>query len=72
MSGEEAEEIFKIKQNGGFSLFFLLFGKALYIPKIMSLLPSSPKIITRAPQLPENKQPFSPDPQNPWRAPPMA
>ena len=35
--------------------FFLLFGKAPYIPKIMSLLPSSPKIITSAPQLPENK-----------------
>ena len=31
----------------------------------MSLLPSSPKIITSAPQLPENKWPFSPDPQNP-------
>ena len=25
---------FKIKQNGGFSLFFLLFGKAPYIPKL--------------------------------------
>ena len=41
---KKAEEIFKkIKQNqnGGFSLFiFLLFGKAPYIPKIMSLLPS--------------------------------
>ena len=32
----------------------------------MSLLPSSHKIITSAPQLPENKQPFSPDPQSPW------
>ena len=39
---------------------------APYIPKIMGLLPSSPKIITSAPQLPENKYPFSPDPQNPW------
>ena len=29
--------------------FFLLFGKAPYIPKIMSLLPSSPEIITSAP-----------------------
>ena len=38
-----------------FLIFFLLFGKASYIPKIMSLLPSSPKIITSAPQLPENK-----------------
>ena len=47
----------KIKQNRGFSLFiyffFLLFGKAPYIPKIMSLLPSSPKIISGAHQLPE-------------------
>ena len=32
----------------------------------MSLLPKSLKTITRAPQLPENKGPFSPDPQNPW------
>ena len=32
----------------------------------MSLLRKSLKIITSAPQLPENKQPFSPDPQNPW------
>ena len=32
----------------------------------MSLLPISPKIIISALQLPENKQPFSPDPQNPW------
>ena len=31
----------------------------------MSLLPSSPKIITSAPQLPENKSQFSPDPLNP-------
>ena len=48
----EAEEILKkIKQNGGFSLiFFLLFGKAPYIPNIMSLLPSSPKIITSVPR----------------------
>ena len=46
----------KIKQNGAFSLFFfLLFGKATYIPKIMNLLPTSPKIITSAPQLPKNK-----------------
>ena len=35
--------------------YFLLFGKAPYIPKSMSMLPSSPKIITSAPQLPENK-----------------
>ena len=35
--------------------YLLLFGKAPYIPKIMSMLPSSPKIITNAPQLPENK-----------------
>ena len=32
----------------------------------MSLLPRSLKIMTSAPQLPENKYPFSPDPQNPW------
>ena len=32
----------------------------------MSLLPRSLKIITSAPQIPENKLPFSPDPQNPW------
>ena len=38
-----------------FFFFFLLFGKAPYIPKVMSLLPSSPKIITSALQLPENK-----------------
>ena len=38
-----------------FLILFLLFGKAPYIPKIMSLLPSSPKIITSAPELPENK-----------------
>ena len=52
----EAEEIFK-KSNKmeAFPYFFLLIGKAPYIPKIMSLLPSSPKIITSAPQLPENK-----------------
>ena len=49
-----------------FPYFILLFGKAPHIPKIMSLLPSSPKIITSAPQLPENeKKTFSPDPQNP-------
>ena len=35
-------------------------------PKTMGLLPSSLKIITSAPQLSENKYPFSPDPQNPW------
>ena len=29
--------------------FFFFFGKAPYIPKIMSLLPSSPKIITVLP-----------------------
>ena len=50
-SPPEAENFKKIKQNGGFP-FFMLFGK---IPKIMGLLPSSPKIITSAPQLPENK-----------------
>ena len=54
--GEEAEEILK-KSNKmeAFPYFILLFGKAPYIPKIMSLLPSSPKIITSAPQLPDNK-----------------
>ena len=55
-SPQEAEEIFK-KSNKmeAFPLFFLLFGRAPYIPKIMSLLPRSPEIITSAPQLPENK-----------------
>ena len=38
-----------------FPYFFFPLGKAPYIHKIMSLLPSSPKIITSAPQLPENK-----------------
>ena len=58
--GGGAEEIFE-KSNKMeafpyyFFFFFLLFGKAPYIPKIMSLLPSPPKIITSAPQLPENK-----------------
>ena len=33
-----------------FPYFYLLFGKAPDIPKIMSLLPSSPNIITSAPQ----------------------
>ena len=33
-------------------------------PKFKSLLPSSLKIIASAPQLPENKWPFSPAPQN--------
>ena len=55
-SPSELEEIFK-KSNKmvAFPYFFLLFGKAPYIPKIMSLLPSSPKIIISAPQLTENK-----------------
>ena len=46
----EAEEIFK-KSNKmeAFPYFCLLFGKPPYIPKIMSLLPSSPKIIISAP-----------------------
>ena len=44
-----------MEQNGGFSLIFFPFGMAPYIPQIMSLLPSSPKIIISAPQLPENK-----------------
>ena len=53
----EAEEILKKKSNKmeAFPDFFDLFGKAPYIPKIMSSLPSSPEIITSAPQLPENK-----------------
>ena len=46
--------------------FFLLFAGLPKSPKTMSLLPKSLKIITSAPQLPENKYPFSPDPQNPW------
>ena len=48
---------FKKKNQTKWRLFliFFLFGKAPYIPKIMNLLPSSPKIITSAPQLPENK-----------------
>ena len=32
----------------------------------MRFLPRSLKIITSASQLPENKYPLSPDPQNPW------
>ena len=35
----------------------------------MSLLPKPMKIITSAPQIPENKWPFSSDPQNPSGAP---
>ena len=63
-SGEppDAEEIFK-KSNEMEAFpyfFFLLFGKAPYIPQIMSLLPSSPKIITSAPQLLEKKNSHSP------------
>ena len=56
ISPPEAEEIFK-KSNKmeAFPYLFMLFGKAPYIPKIMSLLPTSPKIITSAPQLPANK-----------------
>ena len=46
--------------------FFLLFCRAPYIRKTLSLLPKSLKIITSAPQIPENKSPYSPDPQNPW------
>ena len=54
--GVWAEEIFK-KSNKmeAFPLFLLLFGRAPLIPKIMSLLPRSPGMITSAPQLPENK-----------------
>ena len=62
----------KMKQNGGiffkerfFKIYFTLFGRAPYIPKAISLLPSSLKIITSAPQLPENKKPLSPDAQIP-------
>ena len=54
-SPPEAEEFFKKSNKMEAFPYFLLFGKAPYIPKIMSLLPSSPKIITSAPQLPENK-----------------
>ena len=35
-------------------------------PQNYELAPKSLKIITSAPQLPENIKPFSPDPQNPW------
>ena len=49
-----------------FSRFFFTFWQvSLNTPKTMSLLPSSPKIITSAPQLPENKTPFSPAPPKP-------
>ena len=48
-SPPEAEEIFKNQTKWRPLLIFLLFGKALNIPRIMSLLPSSPKIITSAP-----------------------
>ena len=51
----EAEEIFKkINKMEAFPYFFAFWQGSLY-PKIMSLLPSSPKIITSAPKLPENK-----------------
>ena len=49
LSPQKQKKILKIKQNGGFSFIFLLFGRAPQIPKTMSLLPSSPKIITSAP-----------------------
>ena len=39
--------------------------KKLEYPPPPPGLPSSSKIITSAPQLPENKLPFSSDPQNP-------
>ena len=55
-----------------FLIFFFAFWQGSLNPQIMSLLPSSPKIITSDPQLPENKWPFSPDPQNPWGAPVLA
>ena len=48
----------KKKRNEGFSFkvrFFLHFCRAPLIPKTMSLLRKSLKIITSAPQLPENK-----------------
>ena len=54
-SPPEADFYFKNQTKWRLFLLFLLFGKAPYIPKIMSLLPSSPNIITSAPQLPENK-----------------
>ena len=38
----------------------------------MSLLPRSPKEKNSAPQLPEKKQQFSTDPQNPWGPPEIA
>ena len=47
-SPPEAEEIFKKSNKMEAFFFFLLFGKAHYISKIMSLLPSSPKIIASA------------------------
>ena len=37
-------------------------------PKNYGLAPQPPKIIAIAPQIPENKKPFSPDPQNPLGA----
>ena len=48
----------KIKLHEGFSFkvsFFLPFAGLPKSPKTMSLLPKSLKIITSAPQLPENK-----------------
>ena len=53
--GQEQKKILKNQTKWRLFLIFLLFGKAPYIPKIMSLLPSSPKIIISAHQLPENK-----------------
>ena len=57
------------KRNEGFSFkvrFIFTFLQGSLNPKNMSLLPKSLKIITSAPQLPENKGSFSPDPKNPW------
>ena len=45
----EAEEFFKKSNEMEAFPHFLRFGKAPNIPKIMSLLPSSPKIIISAP-----------------------
>ena len=67
---EVEENLKQIKQNGGFFLSFFAFWQGSLNPQIMSLLPSSPRIITSDPQLPE--WPFSPDPQNPWGGPVLA
>ena len=48
-------KILKIKRNEGFYLKLIFFTFFAGLPKTISLLSNSLKIITSAPQLPENK-----------------